>query len=353
MRCVIYQHLNIGSILTLIRRPEPEQQAKKQILTSHFDNFGYNYSNTLNPHKTRMYKLNDLPTIQNPRRSRSDQAFRAGMASLSQAHEQRFRDPVAAQAACSSFIEAIRLYRSDIRSYLMLAYIFSIYEDFNTAADYLRAAHDAAPAHPDVIHFRKQLQAMHLGQTLQNPDTRDDQEYHALEARLAARVRTLTRQPLPSVSADPAVYATLSENNQRFIDLQKRFAGEVKALSDSFDTHGLHKLLLKLGSLWFPYEQILRDSYTLMTLKAEIQQTQLKVMQLLRQSFSARATADIEGLEAELETLLDRCDAFGQTLETLNRRQVSVQEVEPVYGNLLAQVEAFRESLDESLAAFS
>ena len=74
------------------------------------------------------------------------------------------------------------------------------------------------------------------------------------------------------------------------------------------------------------------------------------MLQLLGRSAAANSLETIQQLETELDALLDQCDAFTGILETMLRHEVPVQEVEPVYQNLMGQTELFRETLDERLA---
>lgn len=305
-----------------------------------------------------MFTSKEIKTIQNQnavlhrqRQGRAEACFQTGMAALAQAHAQGFADPLTARKACEAFIEAIRQKRSEVRPYLMLAYLFAVYDAYPTVWQYLKAAQDIAPAHPEVAHFRRHLQALVLGGTAagESQETQQDQEYQALESRLRRRIQSLERQDDAEVTADPVQLTVLLENSKRFqADLQS-LGSRIEALSGSFDTGALNKLLEQLSGLWRPYDAALRNSRVLTALKAEVQQTQLKVTELLQQCARARS-ADMPGFEAALDALLDRCDAYNDALETLAKRDVWIQEVETIYHNLLGQAELFRELIDERLA---
>lgn len=304
-----------------------------------------------------MFTSKEIKTIQNQnaalhqqRQGRAEACFQTGMAALAQAHAQGFANPLTARKACESFIEAIRQKRSEVRPYLMLAYLFAVYDAYPTAWQYLKAAQDIAPAHPEVAHFRQHLQSVGLASAVaESQETQQDQEYQALETRLRRRIQSLERQDDAEVTADPVQLTVLLENSKRFQEDLQSLGSRIEALSGSFDTGALNKLLEQLSSLWRPYDAALRNSRVLTALKAEVQQTQLKVLELLQQCARARS-ADMPGFEAALDALLDRCDAYNDALETLAKRDVWIQEVEAIYHNLLGQAELFRELIDERLA---
>ncbi|PKL74545.1 MAG: hypothetical protein CVV27_19955 [Candidatus Melainabacteria bacterium HGW-Melainabacteria-1] len=320
-----------------------------------------------------MFNQKTLPStqqntsLQQRLQQRAENCFQSGLQALQMAHGQGFQDPLTVRRACEALIETIRLQREDLRPYLMLSYLFAIHEDFGMAWQYLLAAEQLQPADPDVLQFRRQLQRRQAGndqpETEAEPvapvaeagvepgvESDQDQAYLALELRLRNRIQALQRQVPAVVTANPSVLAELEEECQRFHEQQQRLAVRIEALAASHDTVGLYKWLEQLDQLWEPYEWALRQSRALTAFKHKIQQTQLQVLTLLRQSVAARSLAQIQQLERELEILLDQCDHFTHIQEALLRRQVPIDEVEPVYRNLLGQVDLFRETLDECLA---
>lgn len=307
-------------------------------------------------------------TLQLLQKNRAESCFASGTRALIQAHEQGFADPLSCRKACEYFVESIRLSPEDPRPYLMLAYLFAIHQDDMTAWQYQMAAQELAPTHSDVNHFRLHLQSLQLAKhqgsvfadtksqntepsSVQEPE--QDQEYLRLELRMKNRIQSISRQQAPIATANPQVLEEQEENNKRFHENQQLLAVRIETLEESLDTSSLYKLLQELDQVWEPYELILRQSRALAAFKAKILQTQLHIIELLGQCAAANCDEDIDLLEKELESLLDQCDNYTGIFEALLRHRVPVHEVEAVYQNLQGQVDLFRETLDDRLAAIT
>lgn len=304
-----------------------------------------------------MFALAELKNLQSQstalrqkRQGESELYFEQGMLALTQAHQAGFQDPVLAQQALKAFVEAIRQQRSDPRPYLMLAYLFAVFEDFRSAASYLRAAHEIAPGDPDVANFRQRIQALQLKRSL---NSEDDRTYQALEQQLTSRIQVLSKQPLAEPSADQAVVAEQLRQVMAFESLLQELAEQVQALRQDLDTGELEKLLMRLNQLWQPHVRVCQDSQLLCRLKNQMLETQAGIPVLWKRIQTAPAAADVHQLEPDLESLLDQCDRYADQLDALEQRQISIQSVESVYAQLLAHTEAVQDSLDERLADLS
>lgn len=304
-----------------------------------------------------MFALAELQALQHQssalrqkRQGESELYFEQGMLALTQAHQAGFQDPVPAQQALKAFVEAIRQQRSDPRPYLMLAYIFAVFEDFRSAASYLRAAHELAPNDPDVANFRQRIQALQLKRSL---ISEDDRTYQALEQQLRSRIQALSKQPLAAPSADQAVVAEQLRQVMAFDSLLQELTEQVQALRQDLDTGELEKLLMRLNQVWQPHARVCQDSQLLCRLKNQMLETQAGIPVLWRRIQSTPAAADLQLLESDLEALLDQCDRYADQLDALEQRQISIQSVEAVYAQLLAHTEAVQDSLDERLADLS
>lgn len=303
---------------------------------------------------------------ENPRHQKAEDFLYQGLAALQYAHETGYTRPEMLKQACVWLIEAMKANRSDTRPCIALAFLFMIIEDHATALEYLQLVLTAEPHNVFALALKETLQEQLLSKQSRQPhsgqatasatsglaqdaadqeDVDFDQLYEHTRREILAAAHELMTAPQPVAGATPQHVARLRAVRLRGHQLLQDFQQQLEELEQEIDTSALSRLLK-------PFEVHVRASERLLLLSERSVGLLERITALRQEVLGTSLPVDSETVkqaEQVLETWLDSCDAFADELEALESEELALEPVLSHYEDLIAQVEKYREALDDGI----
>ncbi|PKL75634.1 MAG: hypothetical protein CVV27_14350 [Candidatus Melainabacteria bacterium HGW-Melainabacteria-1] len=301
-------------------------------------------------------------TLQENRQSASEANLFQGIACLEKFQQDGFGDLDLLKLACRQLIQAMKANSLDDRPCLALAYTFLLIEDYETAGEYLGLAREIDRNNPlnaalgETMAELKRLPdetEQKIPVLAEIPSTGEaaldyDALYDEVEASIVKQVHALMQQPPPKPSLNPTQVKQLEHLYQQLQNNHQAICRQIAVVDREIDVSELRVKLKPFEASLQRYEKALLASEQLKSLRNELDQELQKIEQASQTADAATDPGDIPVLEQTLESLLDHCDAYADQLDALHTSGVEISAIEPLYNNVLQNVEELRETLEDA-----
>ncbi|HEY9840385.1 MAG: tetratricopeptide repeat protein [Candidatus Sericytochromatia bacterium] len=323
-------------------------------------------------------------------RRRQDQAaetFRRGIELLRRAVQQQLRQGELLEQARQVFLKAHQLAPSQPEPYLGLSYLLILFQSWSKALGCLQKLLALAPEHPEaqeLLAFVKaqlrpvasprptaspsvsapdvaidalrapvrrvrsiERQANESEKTIENETEAwqaDDELSYDIVSR---RILSLARECMGEAPEISLVAAELEENEQLIARLREQFqdlSADVRTLSQEEDTLPLSRQLVPIEKALHRHEQMLSASRRQQGLAVELRALETEVAQMAQLLRQGPEPADCE---QRLETWLDRCDHFADSLDAFEKAQQDISGLLGLYNKLVRSLEQVQDLVEE------
>lgn len=296
----------------------------------------------------------DTTQIGQQRHQNAQNAYRQGCILFEAAITHDY-DKSLIERAAKSFIQGIRIKRTEPLNYLGLAYIFCLLEQYSESLTILQQLLRLSPDNAEAQSLWERAQR---GKTQPlsmptEPTLEAELDYDALYERLRYQmidwVRQASSQALPQTpSLDPQEMVRLQEATQYYQRLLSEITQQMSLLEYEIDLGELRRLLQPLETQARQVQRLQENTLAFVALQAEMQQ-EIQACQNWQHALSQQGltTAREENDPARLEQLLDHCDALADQLDSFENKDLNIAALEQIYNRLIHQVSAIQELLDE------
>ncbi|HEY9842085.1 MAG: hypothetical protein ACAI44_30535 [Candidatus Sericytochromatia bacterium] len=260
--------------------------------------------------------------------------------------------------AFGCFSKALQYDRRFAEAYVGLAYVFLLLGDRQNALPLLQEALQRVPGDADATMFMAYLQQVKARKKSQpaklmsapalKPKAAEaidyDELYDRTEAQIVANLQLMTMRP-PQVTLEAEAYRQLKQQTQSYLDYCEKTRENLAILDQEIETDELQQRLEQLERLASRFRQALSHSEQLRALNKEIRQHREGVSEL-RTAISSRKMAPNQ-FEAELEKMLDNCDAVADRMDNLETQGCPIDTVCKSYEIWLNALEQLQELADE------
>ncbi|MBT9544907.1 MAG: hypothetical protein IV090_05910 [Candidatus Sericytochromatia bacterium] len=294
-------------------------------------------------------------TLNQERKANSHKYVEGGLSLLSKASESKFSHQQELSECHALFLKALQYNRKDPMPYIGLAHLRVIVGDRSLALKYVKKALRLDPNHTEaqnLFHFLARKSPAIPPEKKQIPEIKIlDAEEECLGLQIAEHILAL-KQVLKEVESK------VLQNKFDLLALDHYLSRQEIAYQTNLKQISIWSHRQGSDALYFQIKDWERDlvqlkknrdlAQTYTQLEQEIQNLTGEV----RENILALHRKQVFPLQAEtlLEKYLDRCDYFADRLDNLEAQNRSIAILEPIYQELVENIEIFRNILDEILA---
>jgi chromosome segregation ATPase len=291
----------------------------------------------------------------------SNEACQQGLRLLQQVSQSNPPNPAELKKAFRDLVKAIQYNRRNSAAYMGCAYLQVMAKNEAMARKYLQELLKIEPEHAaaqDLLQFiTKQGKAPAKLPTLAaqsplqlKPEPPKEQDLDALYDQVEAHLMGLQKQllglsALLKPSLKPEATEALRQEQQHLQALLKGLNRQIEMIDQEIETTELRQQIR-------PFETLLKRAESVLTIAHEMAelQTRMESAEERLKHLSDRLKGKEMGLssaEAELESIMDLCDACADEIDSLENAKHDVSELVPLYENLINQLESSRDLIED------
>jgi len=290
----------------------------------------------------------------------STEACQEGLRLLQQISQSSPPNPAEFKKAFRDLVRAIQYNRRNSAAYMGCAYLQVIAKNESMARKYLQELLKIDPEHAaahDLLQFITQQSKAPAkiptlaSQSLQvKPEQQIEQDLDALYDQVEAELVGLQKQliglsALLKPSLKPEATQALRQEHQHLQALLKGLHREIEKIDQEIETTELRQQIR-------PFETLLKRAESVLSIAQEMAELQTRMdsaaerLKRLSDRIKGKEMA-LSSAEAELESLMDLCDACADEIDRLENAKHDVSELLPLYEGLINQLENSRDLIEE------
>lgn len=289
--------------------------------------------------KPLQHKLNQMT---HHRKEESGDHYSRGIECLLLAEDDDFQDRALLLEACDCFMDAIRYNRQHTEAYVAMAYLLGLIGNPEQALDYTNEALRIDPEHADIPVLIRYLKG-----TPEHPQPKtvplDNTPLGRMQARINGVLEELAAENLNAIAPalNELMVQRLAEKAQYWQAQCATLQQEIQALRDpqgNFLKAQLHPLQAHSDR----YQTAWQYSQHMAELAEQLQENNAQVDAALAALAAGDAVPDTQNY---VNTLLDNCDYFAETIEQWENAGWNVKSLNRQYETLCDQLEVLQDQL--------
>ncbi len=280
---------------------------------------------------------------------------------ISQSSQHNPPNPAELKKAFRALVKAIQYNRRNSAAYMGCAYLQVMAKNEAMARKYLQELLKIEPEHAaalDLLQFisqqskappkRPSLAAQSPLQLMPEPQTEQDLDalYDQVEERLLGlQKQLLGLSALLKPSLKPEATQALRQEHQHLQVLLKGLNRQIEKIDQEIETTELRQQIR-------PFETLLKRAESVLAIAQEMAELQARMdaaaerLKRLSDRLKGKEMA-LSSAEAELESIMDLCDACADEIDSLENAKHDVSELVPLYENLINQLENSRDLIED------
>lgn len=282
------------------------------------------------------------------RHEESFEQYSRGLECLLLSEEDGFRNKRLLQEAADCFMEAIRFNRRSVDPHIAMGYLLWRFNDPVWAMHYLEEALRLEPTHEDVHILIGQIKGVRLKpDEIERIAFADDPEPISLDTQISEALTELAEEKtstiVPTINAH--MLARLEEKQVYWFNRYEELQVQANRSRDIKTKNQLREQIQPMRERTQQYRDALRISREMLALSDQIIENDHLVQQYLEIASKPMNAAQWQEMQGHVDTLLDNCDQFADTLDELDGRGVPLRALSTEYDQLSGRVQDLQAAL--------
>ncbi len=283
------------------------------------------------------------------RHEESFEQYSRGMECLLLSEEEGFRNKRLLQEAADCFMESIRYNRRYVEPHIAMGYLLWRFNDPVWAMHYLEEALRLEPTHEDVHILIGQVKGARL-----KPEEIERIAF-ADEPPPAISLDTQIREALTELGEEKTstivptinghMLARLEEKQVYWFNRYEELQVQANRSRDLQTKNRLREQIQPMRERTQQYRDALRVSREMLALSDQILENDQLVQQYLEITSKPINAAQWQEMQGHVDTLLDNCDQFADTLDELEGRGVPLRALSTQYDQLSERIQDLQAAL--------
>jgi hypothetical protein len=282
------------------------------------------------------------------RHEESFEQYSRGMECLLLSEEDGFRNKRLLQESADAFMESIRYNRRHVEPHIAMGYLLWRFNDKVWAMHYLEEALRLEPTNEDVHIMIAQIKGQRLKpEEIELIAFADEPEPISLDTQIQEALGELSAEKTSAISPsiNSHMLARLEEKQVYWFNRYEELQVQANRSRDLATKNRLREQIQPMRERTQQYRDALRVSREMVALSDQILENEQLIQHYLEVASKPMNAAQWQEMQGHLDTVLDNCDQFADTLDELDERGVPLRALSTEYDRLSEQVEELQAAL--------